>query len=105
MIESLKFLFSPCKDGFCHQICLKKQNDQDRLFELRASKRSDSNQSLFCKPIKKKCYLRPIFYVDLAVGAPYDGPDGRGAVYIFLGSIDGILKKPAQVLDFSNILC
>jgi integrin alpha 8 len=34
---------------------------------------------------------------DLAVGAPYDGPDQRGAVYIFLGSRDGIVKKPSQV--------
>jgi hypothetical protein len=35
--------------------------------------------------------------LDLAVGAPYDGPDQRGAVYIFLGSSDGIVKKPSQV--------
>lgn len=34
---------------------------------------------------------------DLVVGAPYDGPNNRGAIYIYLGSIDGILKKYAQV--------
>ena len=39
------------------------------------------------------------FVLDIAVGAPYDGPEGRGAVYIFLGSMDGVLKKPAQVLN------
>lgn len=31
---------------------------------------------------------------DLAVGAPYED---RGVIYIFLGSKDGIVKKPSQV--------
>ena len=34
---------------------------------------------------------------DLVVGAPYDGPDGRGAVYIYLGGPDGVVNKHAQV--------
>ena len=38
-----------------------------------------------------------IFVADFAVGAPYDGPNQRGAVYIFLGSRDGVMKKPSQV--------
>ncbi|XP_042205958.1 integrin alpha-PS2-like, partial [Homarus americanus] len=37
-------------------------------------------------------------YDDLAVGAPRDGPSGRGGVYIFLGSPKGLDKKPSQVL-------
>ena len=36
---------------------------------------------------------------DLVVGAPYDGQDHGGAVYIYLGSQDGVLKKYAQVLN------
>ena len=36
-------------------------------------------------------------YLDFAVGAPYDGPNNQGAVYIFLGSRDGVMKKPSQV--------
>lgn len=35
---------------------------------------------------------------DFAVGAPYDGPNGRGAVYIFYGSKDGTRKKHGQVI-------
>lgn len=31
---------------------------------------------------------------DLAVGAPYEG---RGAIYIYLGSQDGLIREPAQV--------
>ena len=34
---------------------------------------------------------------DLAVGAPYGGREGRGAVYVFLGSREGVVKKPSQV--------
>ena len=36
-------------------------------------------------------------FSDFAVGAPYDGPNHQGAVYIFLGSRDGVMKKPSQV--------
>lgn len=39
---------------------------------------------------------------DLIVGAPYDGADHRGAIYIFLGSEDGILGKYAQVFVHPN---
>lgn len=35
---------------------------------------------------------------DFAVGAPYDGPAGRGAVYVYHGSRDGPLPKASQVI-------
>ena len=35
---------------------------------------------------------------DLAVGAPYDGPSGKGAVYVFHGSSKGICTKASQVI-------
>lgn len=38
---------------------------------------------------------------DIAVGAPYDGPSERGAIYIFHGSAKGIRTKHSQV-KFSN---
>ena len=34
---------------------------------------------------------------DLVVGAPYDGPEHRGAIYIYLGTPEGISKNYAQV--------
>lgn len=37
-------------------------------------------------------------YQDFAVGAPYAGPDSRGAVYIFLGGPQGKPSAPAQVI-------
>lgn len=40
---------------------------------------------------------------DFAVGAPYDGPNGRGAVYIFNGSPDGPLKKASQVIYAEDV--
>uniref|UniRef100_A0A182Q008 Integrin alpha-2 domain-containing protein n=1 Tax=Anopheles farauti TaxID=69004 RepID=A0A182Q008_9DIPT len=36
---------------------------------------------------------------DFAVGAPYDGPNGRGAVYIYYGSRTGPLAKASQVIQ------
>ncbi|KAM8720230.1 hypothetical protein ACLKA7_006298 [Drosophila subpalustris] len=37
-------------------------------------------------------------YGDFAVGAPYDGPEGRGVVYIYHGSPTGPLPKPSQII-------
>lgn len=42
-------------------------------------------------------------YGDFAVGAPYDGPDGRGAVYVFYGSQNGPLKKHSQVIYAEDV--
>lgn len=35
---------------------------------------------------------------DFAVGAPYDGPNNKGAVYIYHGSKEGPLAKHSQVI-------
>lgn len=42
-------------------------------------------------------------YGDFAVGAPYDGPHGRGAVYIYHGSKTGPLEKPSQVIFAEDV--
>ncbi|XP_019559694.3 integrin alpha-PS2 isoform X1 [Aedes albopictus] len=42
-------------------------------------------------------------YGDFAVGAPYDGPHGRGAVYVYHGSSNGPLAKPSQVIMAEDI--
>ncbi|KAL7028917.1 hypothetical protein ACKWTF_006042 [Chironomus riparius] len=42
-------------------------------------------------------------YGDFAVGAPYDGPNGRGVVYIYHGSANGPLKKPSQVISSEDV--
>jgi integrin alpha 8 len=38
------------------------------------------------------------------VGAPYDGPNGRGAVYIFHGSETGPLAKHSQVIYAEDVV-
>ncbi|XP_014088054.2 integrin alpha-PS2 isoform X1 [Bactrocera oleae] len=43
-------------------------------------------------------------YGDFAVGAPYDGPEGRGIVYIFHGSPNGPLLKPSQIIKAEDIV-
>lgn len=42
-------------------------------------------------------------YGDFAVGAPYDGPNGRGAVYIYHGSKRGPLDKYSQVIFAEDV--
>ena len=37
-------------------------------------------------------------YGDFAVGAPYSGPRGEGAVYIYRGSKAGVRERPDQVI-------
>ena len=40
------------------------------------------------------------FGTDFVVGAPYDGKNRKGAVYVYHGSKDGIIKEHSQVGDF-----
>ncbi|XP_075227375.1 integrin alpha-PS2-like isoform X2 [Lycorma delicatula] len=42
-------------------------------------------------------------YGDVAIGAPYDGPKERGAVYIYKGSKKGISDRPSQVIYAEDI--
>ncbi|KAL1138247.1 hypothetical protein AAG570_009936 [Ranatra chinensis] len=43
-------------------------------------------------------------YGDFAVGAPYDGPKERGAVYIFHGSSLGVRPKASQIIYSEDII-
>ena len=40
---------------------------------------------------------------DIAVGAPYDGPQAKGAVYILLGSKNGLVTDYAQIVYAEDI--
>lgn len=40
---------------------------------------------------------------DFAVGAPYDGPLGRGAVYVYHGSKNGALSKASQTIYAEDV--
>lgn len=51
----------------------------------------------------RKRQIPTSIFIDFAVGAPYAGPDGRGAVYIYYGSKKGIRKKSEQVIYAKNI--
>jgi len=42
---------------------------------------------------------------DLAVGAPYAGPDKRGVVYIYNGYNEGVLPEPSQVAAYRFYRC
>jgi hypothetical protein len=51
---------------------------------------------------RRKQYI--FCFIDIAVGAPYDGPEGRGAVYIYHGSDKGIMEKPSQVIQAEDVV-
>lgn len=42
-------------------------------------------------------------YGDFVVGAPYGGPNGRGAVYIYHGSRTGVLDKYSQAIHAEDL--
>ena len=42
-------------------------------------------------------------YDDLAVGAPHDSADGKGAVYIYHGSRDGIVTSASQIVSAAEV--
>ncbi|XP_033219781.1 integrin alpha-PS2-like isoform X2 [Belonocnema kinseyi] len=42
-------------------------------------------------------------YGDIAVGAPYGGREGRGAVYIYRGSKEGLREKESQVIFATDL--
>lgn len=44
-----------------------------------------------------------LVFIDIAVGAPYDGPLERGAVYIFYGSKKGIRSKASQIIHSEEV--
>lgn len=48
--------------------------------------------------------LNPSRYLaDFIVGAPYDGEDHRGAVYVYHGAKDGVRKEPTQRIEASKV--
>ncbi|XP_076460948.1 integrin alpha-8-like isoform X2 [Babylonia areolata] len=40
---------------------------------------------------------------DIAVGAPFGGEDGRGAVYVYHGSNKGVITQPSQVIEAKDV--
>ncbi|KAL4222463.1 hypothetical protein ACF0H5_018503 [Mactra antiquata] len=43
-------------------------------------------------------------YNDIAIGAPYGGKNGRGVVYIYHGSMKGIITDVQQAIEADNVL-
>ncbi len=45
------------------------------------------------------------FHSDIIVGAPYDGANRRGAIYVYHGKEDGLREEFSQVTDMNCISC
>jgi integrin alpha 8 len=44
-----------------------------------------------------------VYVLDIAVGAPYGGENGRGVVFIYMGGRSGISEKPSQIITAEEI--
>lgn len=74
---------------------------QDARHDFRIAQRLDGrmNQARFGTAIANCGDLNRDGVQDVAVGAPYDGPNGHGAVYIFMGRKNaGLAQEPDQVI-------
>lgn len=43
------------------------------------------------------------YFADFIVGAPYDGDDHRGAVYVYHGAKNGVRKEPTQKIEARKV--
>ncbi|XP_055384808.1 integrin alpha-PS2 isoform X2 [Condylostylus longicornis] len=82
-------------------IMLQKQNNKFQIVHHRDGLKS---RSRFGTAVTNLGDINQDGFGDFAVGAPYDGNHGRGAVYVFHGSRDGPLKKHSQVIYAEDIL-
>ncbi|XP_069683383.1 integrin alpha-PS2 isoform X1 [Periplaneta americana] len=74
--------------------------DRFRGFHIRDGKNSRSRFGLSLTTLHD---INKDGYGDIAVGAPYDGPEGRGAVYVFHGSRKGIQEKHSQLITAEEL--
>ncbi|ESO98544.1 hypothetical protein LOTGIDRAFT_239025 [Lottia gigantea] len=61
------------------------------------------SKSRFGSAISKLGDINYDGYNDLGVGAPYAGDEGRGAIYIYHGSIKGIITQVSQIIHANDI--
>lgn len=72
-------------------------------FERRTTRDGVNSRARFGLAVTSLGDINLDTYGDFAVGAPYDGPHGRGAVYIYYGSKDGPLAKASQVIYAEDV--
>lgn len=79
---------------------------QNKRNELSIVNRIDGhvkNRARFGTSIANCGDLNKDGYQDIAVGAPYDGPENRGAIHIFMGKKFGLSDEPDQIIYAENI--
>ncbi|XP_057335513.1 integrin alpha-PS2 isoform X2 [Microplitis mediator] len=67
------------------------------------TKDGESNRGRFGLSIASLGDIDRDGYGDFAVGAPYGGPEGRGSVYIYHGSRDGVQETYSQVIHAQEL--
>ena len=72
-------------------------------FEIKTTIDGNLSQARFGHSLASVGDLNKDGFDDLAVGAPYDGKNGAGAVYVFNGAKDGLETTPSQVIKAEDI--
>ncbi|XP_063789529.1 integrin alpha-6 isoform X1 [Pseudophryne corroboree] len=72
-------------------------NEAGKWGNVRPIRIVGTKDSMFGISVKNIGDLNQDGYPDIAVGAPYD--EGFGKVYVYHGSKNGIIEKPAQIID------
>lgn len=75
---------------------------RDRSFQRKEHRDGVQTRSRFGISVASLGDINLDGYGDFAVGAPYDGKLGRGIVYIYHGSKDGVRQKPSQIIDVED---
>ncbi|XP_024874292.1 integrin alpha-PS2 isoform X1 [Temnothorax curvispinosus] len=79
------------------------QGDGAEKFRKFDTRDGESNRGRFGLSLASLGDIDRDGYGDFVVGAPYGGPNGRGAVYIYHGSRTGVLEKYSQVIHAEDL--
>ncbi|XP_028158695.1 integrin alpha-8-like isoform X1 [Ostrinia furnacalis] len=90
-------------DGYEHGRVYVIYQGRDRTFTRHHSRTGEVSKGRFGLAVTSLGDINLDGFGDVAIGAPYGGENGRGVVYIYLGSKNGISEKHSQAITAEEI--
>ncbi|KAL0842461.1 hypothetical protein ABMA28_014558 [Loxostege sticticalis] len=90
-------------DGYEHGRVYVIYQGRDRTFTRYHSRTGEVSRGRFGLAVTSLGDINLDGFGDVAIGAPYGGENGRGVVYIYLGSKSGISEKHSQAITAEEI--
>lgn len=100
LIVAAPFYFNKAEGGAVYVYTLLCRNEKENPKCNKYVKLVGHEESRFGFALTNLGDLNKDGYEDIAIGAPYEG---KGAVYIYLGSKDGIITSPSQIIHSSHL--